>query len=89
VSGGKAFCAIRGGTGFWHETYFSGGGIEAVYDDMAQPTGLMRFAPTIPARGPMFSSRQRAHLSGLSPVPPPVTEGDLEHGSPGRRDRNG
>ena len=42
------------GTGFWHETYFMGGGIEAIYDDMNRPTGLARFAP----------ARQRAARRG-------------------------
>lgn len=48
------------GTGFWHETYFMGGGMEAVYDDLAKPIGMMKFAPLKPARGPMFSARLRA-----------------------------
>ena len=30
----------RAGTGFWHETYFSRGGVEAIYDDMRVPVGL-------------------------------------------------
>ena len=49
-----------GGTGLWHETYFMGGGIEAIYDDMNRPTGMARFAPARPARGAMFSARRRA-----------------------------
>jgi len=48
------------GTGFWHETYLMRGGMEAVYDDVPKPIGFMRFAPTQPARGPMFGSAQRA-----------------------------
>lgn len=53
------FLRDSGGTGFWHETYFRGGGIEAIYDDVASPIGLMRFAPLIPARGPMFGAAVR------------------------------
>ena len=53
------------------------GGIEAVYDDLARPTGLLTFAPTVAAVGPMFSSRQRAHLAGAASVPPPVAESEL------------
>ena len=30
----QQFLRDSGGTGFWHETYFMGGGIEAIYDDM-------------------------------------------------------
>jgi hypothetical protein len=63
-----------GGTGFWHETYFRRGGIEAVYVDMQERTGMARFAPVIPARGPMFSARKRAELSGSANGPEPITE---------------
>ena len=73
----KSFMRDSAGTGFWHETYFMRGGIEAVYDDLARPTGLLSFAPTVAAVGPMFSSRQRAHLAGAASVPPPVAESDL------------
>jgi hypothetical protein len=31
----KNFLRDSGGTGFWHETYFMRGGIEAIYDDLA------------------------------------------------------
>jgi hypothetical protein len=48
------------GTGFWHETYFRRGGIEAVYDDVPQSIGLMGFAPVVTARGPMFGAAARA-----------------------------
>jgi hypothetical protein len=51
-----------GGTGFWHETYFMGGGIEAIYDDMNRPTGLARFAPGASARRNVGGAAQgRAH----------------------------
>jgi hypothetical protein len=49
----------RGGTSFWHETYFRQGGFEAVYVDV-DDVGLTRFAPTIRAEGPMLAARQRA-----------------------------
>src|SRR5919106_6983651 len=41
----KDFLHDTAGTGFWHETYFMRGGIEAVYDDMDKPIGMMQFAP--------------------------------------------
>jgi hypothetical protein len=56
----KSFLANSSGTGFWHETYLRQGGMEAVYDDISQPIGLMRFAPIIDARGPMFGAAERA-----------------------------
>jgi len=56
----QSFLKDSGGTGFWHETYFRRGGIEAVYDDIPQPIGLMGFAPVVPARGPMFGAAARA-----------------------------
>jgi hypothetical protein len=55
----KQFLKDSGGTGFWHETYFIGGGFEAIYDDMTRPTGMARFAPVRPARGALFSARPR------------------------------
>ena len=51
-----------GGTGFWHETYFIRGGMEAIYDNMEKPLGLSTFAPVQPARGAMFSARRRLKL---------------------------
>lgn len=33
-----------GGTGFWHEAYFMGGGMEAIYDDASKPLGFAQFA---------------------------------------------
>jgi len=73
----KAFLRDPRGTGFWHETYFMRGGVEAVFDDMQMPIGLMRFAPHHAAKGGMFSARQRAAATnagsfGDRPVPAPV-----------------
>ncbi|HEX8814258.1 MAG TPA: DUF4188 domain-containing protein [Terriglobales bacterium] len=68
------FVRNTGGTGFWHETYFRRGGIEAVYDDMFSATGMMKFAPVIPAHGAMFSARQRAHLDGQPAIDSPTPE---------------
>src|SRR5579883_2611630 len=63
------FLRDSGGTGFWHETYFLRGGMEAIYDDLAQPTGFLKFAPSQTARGGMFSARRRAGRAGESPTP--------------------
>ena len=60
----REFLRDSGGTGFWHEAYFRRGGVEAVYLDMKQPTGLARFAPRTPAKGAMFSARKRAGMMG-------------------------
>ena len=50
----------RGGTSFWHETYFRKGGIESAFVDVADGTiGLNRIAPTVRSEGPMFSARLR------------------------------
>jgi hypothetical protein len=70
----RAFLRDSGGTGFWHETYSMRGGIEAIYDDLPAPIGMMHFAPVIAARGPMFSARTRLKLEGEASVPPPVSE---------------
>src|SRR5919108_954173 len=44
----KDFLRDTGGTGFWHETYSARGGVEAVYDDLGAPIGMMKFAPLQP-----------------------------------------
>ncbi len=53
------FLKDSGGTGFWHQTYFRRGGMEAIYDDIPEKFGLMSFAPVVPARGPMFGAETR------------------------------
>jgi hypothetical protein len=73
----QSFVRDSGGTGFWHETYFMRGGMEAVYDDMAQATGFMKFAPVQPARGSMFSARDRARQPGAAAAGAPFSEADL------------
>jgi len=70
----QAFLKNSGGTGFWHETYFMRGGMEAVYDDMVRDLGFLRFAPQQPARGSMYAARDRAKQAGDSSSPPPVDE---------------
>jgi hypothetical protein len=71
----KDFLRDSAGTGFWHETYFMRGGIEAIYDDMDTPVGMMSFAPLEKARGRMFSARGRLGLgeARVSPVVPEET----------------
>jgi hypothetical protein len=71
------FLRDSGGTGFWHETYFIRGGIEAIYDDMTAPTGMMHFAPLKQAHGPMFSARKRLDLGGEAALAPPVSEDEV------------
>jgi hypothetical protein len=71
----KDFLSDPGGTSFWHETYLMRGGMEAVFIDMREsPVGLQQFAPTQPARGPMFSARARAGIGGQQSLPPAVAE---------------
>ena len=70
------FLKDSGGTGFWHETYFMRGGMEAIYDDMPRKVGMMTFAPLKPARGPMFGARSRAGRGGDAP-PAAIGERDL------------
>jgi hypothetical protein len=72
----KQFLRDSGGTGFWHESYFIRGGMEAIYDDLAAPVGMMKFARLVQARGPMFSARTRAGMTPHTEAPP-VPETDL------------
>ena len=73
------FLRDSGGTGFWHETYFMRGGMEAIYDDIAgKPIGFQAFAPNVAARGPMFSARNRLRVAGDTPPQPQgMTESEL------------
>jgi hypothetical protein len=64
----KDFLRDSGGTGFWHETYFMRGGMEAIYDDLPSPIGFLQFAPAHEAKGSMFGARQRLGLQGQPPV---------------------
>jgi len=70
----QQFLRDSGGTGFWHETYFREGGVEAVYVDMQKPVGIARFAPVVAARGAMFSARKRSGVTGQAAEPGAVTE---------------
>jgi hypothetical protein len=76
------FLRDSGGTGFWHETYFMKGGMEAVYDDLPKPVGLLKFAPVQEARGPMFGAAQRARRTHTAD--PVISENDL-YGDPSPR----
>ncbi len=76
----RDFLRNTGGTGFWHEAYFMRGGAEAIFDDISKPIGLARFAPTVPARGAMFASRQRAGRVNEASAPSVVEESVLYGG---------
>lgn len=73
----KEFLRNSGGTGFWHETYFMRGGMEAIYDDMPKGIGFGAFAPLQIARGPMFSARTRLRAPGSDTAPVPIAEKDF------------
>lgn len=73
----QQFLRDSGGTGFWHETYFMRGGMEAIYDDVAAPVGMQRFAPAEPPRGSMFSARRRLGLRGDADSAAPFSEEQL------------
>jgi hypothetical protein len=73
----QRFLRNSGGTAFWHEAYFMGGGMEAVYVDLVRDTGFLRFAPQQPARGPMFSARARVGMVGDPSAQAPISEEQL------------
>jgi hypothetical protein len=77
----KQFLKDTGGTGFWHESYFMRGGMEAIYDGIGAPTGLGRFAPSLQPRGAMFSARRRAGRSEAPTVEPVIAETELYESS--------
>jgi len=73
----KRFLRDTGGTGFWHELYSVRGGFEAMYVDVQQPTGFLRFATSLPAKGNLFSARDRLRCGGKAETPAPYTEKEL------------
>jgi hypothetical protein len=73
----KQFLRDTGGTGFWHELYSVRGGFEAMYVDVQRPTGFLRFANPVPAKGSFFSARERLHRGGVANTPAPYTETEL------------
>ncbi|MFY9643118.1 MAG: DUF4188 domain-containing protein [Rhodomicrobium sp.] len=74
----QSFLRDSGGTGFWHETYFMRGGMEAIYDDVTKPLGFQAFARSERARGPMFAARNRLGVQGAAPAQPEgASEADM------------
>jgi len=71
------FLKDSGGTGFWHETYSMRGGMEAIYDDVREPVGMLKFAPVNPARGSVFSARKRLQREGTEASAAPAPEAEL------------
>ena len=55
----RDFSRDAGGTGFWHEVYQRGGGMEGIYLNLEQPPGFGQFAPTVRRSGATDSARQR------------------------------
>jgi hypothetical protein len=66
----QKFLRDSGGTGFWHETYFMRGGMEAIYGDVNSPLGFRGFAPAMSARSRAFSAHNRLGATGDALVPP-------------------
>jgi Domain of unknown function (DUF4188) len=73
----KRFLRDTGGTGFWHELYSARGGFEAMYVDVHRPIGFLRSAKTVPAKGGLFSARERLHRDGVADTPAPYSETDV------------
>ena len=73
----RQFLRDSGGAGFWHETYFMRGGMEAIYDDITKRIGFAAFAPVNAAKGPMFSARTRLKAGGAETKPTVIAESDL------------
>lgn len=73
------FLKNSGGTGFWHESYFMQGGMEAVYDDIPADIGFLAFAPQREARGRMYSARDRINKTTASNTSSPIQEHDYYH----------
>ena len=55
----RTFARDPGGTGFWHEAYQRGGGMDGIYLGLDQPVGFGHFAPTGKRIAENGSARQR------------------------------
>jgi hypothetical protein len=73
----RTYLRDTAGTGFWHEAYSVRGGFEGVYVNVAAPVGMKQFAPVVPARGSMFTARDRLRRGGEPSEPPVLGEKDL------------
>lgn len=73
----RQFVQDSGGTGFWHETYFMRGGMEAIFDDVAKPIGMLKFAAAGRPAGALFSARGRVGREGEAIGEPAVAEAEL------------
>ena len=71
-----SFAKDPGGVGFWHETYFMRGGMEAIWADTPGKLGLKAFAPIASPKGSMFNARGRAGVGGRETKVSPVPEGN-------------
>jgi hypothetical protein len=71
------FLKNNGGTGFWHELYSIRGGFESVYVEVQQPIGFLKFAKALPAKGGLFSARERLRRGGKAETPAPYQETEL------------
>jgi hypothetical protein len=70
----RNFLRDSGGTGFWHEAYTMRGGMEGIFDDVAKPLGMLKFAPAESVHGRMFGARGRLARDGAAASPAPVPE---------------
>ena len=66
----KQFLRDSGGTGFWHETYFMRGGMEAIYDDLPKPVGFSAFAPRSRRAAPCSRPARALKAGDRKPCPP-------------------
>jgi hypothetical protein len=73
----QQFLRDTGGTGFWHELYSIRGGFESIYVEVQRPIGFLQFAKTVPAKGGLFSSRERLQRDGIADTPAPYSETDV------------
>ena len=73
----RQFLRDTGGTGFWHELYSVRSGFESVYVGVQKPVGFLRFANALPAKGSLFSARNRLRRSGVAERPAPYTDAEM------------
>jgi hypothetical protein len=73
----KRFLKDSGGTGFLARNVFPARRDRSGLRRDGMPTGMARFAPLVPGRGPMFSARTRAGVAGEPPQSEAVSETEI------------
>ena len=63
---------------FGRNSILHGAVLEAIYLDVQRPIGFLRSAKAVPAKGSLFSARERLHREGIADTPAQYKETELQ-----------